>query len=170
MFMVKAIHFPGTGIAEAEYLRSEDITGKLTDVFQRTVNFILGGLNRLQGDQGINSQGQPEIPREALEELVANALVHRDYFISAPVRIFMFADRVEIISPGHLPNNLTIENVLNGNSNIRNPILASFAATALPYRGLGTGVRRAVKAYPHIELVDDRADNSFTVIIRRSAL
>jgi hypothetical protein len=50
--------------------------------------------------------------------------------------------RVEIISPGHLPNNLTVANILTGNSNIRNPIFASFAAKLLPYRGLGTGILR----------------------------
>ncbi|MFO7073677.1 ATP-binding protein, partial [Pseudomonas aeruginosa] len=67
-------------------------------------------------EQGFNSQGQSEIPRIVWEELVANALIHRDYFISAPVRVLVFADRVEIISPGHLPNNLTIENIKAGNS------------------------------------------------------
>lgn len=53
-------------------------------------------------------------------------------------------------------------------SNIRNPILASFAAKILPYRGLGNGVLRALKAYPHIEFVDDRAANLFQAIIKRN--
>jgi len=39
------------------------------------------------------------------------ALIHRDYFISAPVKLFVYSNRVEIQSPGHLPNNLTIENI-----------------------------------------------------------
>ena len=83
---------------------------------------------------------------------MANALIHRDYFISAPVRIFLYSDRIEIVSPGHLPNFLTVENIKAGNSNIRNPILASFATKILPYRGLGSGIRRALKAYPDIDL------------------
>jgi len=66
-----------------------------------------------------------------------------------------------------LPNNLTIENIKLGNSNVRNPILASFAPKVLPYRGLGSGIRRALKAYPDIDLIDDRDGNSFKVIIRR---
>jgi hypothetical protein len=86
-----------------------------------------------KGEQGFNSQGQGEIPRIVWEEMLVNALIHRDYFISAPVRVLVFADRVEIISPGHLPNNLTIENIKAGNSNMRNPILASFAAKLLTY-------------------------------------
>jgi hypothetical protein len=62
---------------------------------------------------------------------LVNALIHRDYFVSAVTRIFIFDNRIEIISPGHLPNNLTIEKIRAGNSNIRNPILASFAAKKL---------------------------------------
>lgn len=69
------------------------------------------------------------------------------------------------MSPGHLPNNLTIENIKSGNSNIRNPILASFATRLLPYRGLGNGIRRALKAYPNIEFIDDRANALFKAII-----
>lgn len=77
----------------------------------------------------------------------------------------MFADRIEIISPGHLLNNLSIANIKYGNSNIRNPILASFATKLLPYRGLGNGIRRALKAYPQIDFVDDREGNLFKEII-----
>ena len=52
--------------------------------------------------------------------------------------------------PGYLPNNLTIEKIKLGNSNIRNPILVSFASRILPYRGLGSGIMRALAAYPEI--------------------
>ena len=83
------------------------------------------------------------------------------------MRLLVFADRVEIISPGHLPNNLTIENIKAGNSNIRNPILASFAAKLLPYRGLGSGIPRALRAHPRIELIDDREGNLFKAIVAR---
>ncbi len=166
-FIVKAVAFPGTTIEESNYLDSKDLTGKIADIFQKTINFIISNLRSVQGEGGFNTLGEAEIPREALEELVANALIHRDYFISAPIRVFVFQDRVEIISPGHLPNNLTIQNVLKGNSNIRNPILASFATRILPYRGLGSGIRRAIKAYPQISLVDDREGNLFIVTLSR---
>ena len=86
------------------------------------------------------------------------------------MRVFVFANRVEIISPGHLPNNLTVENIKTGNSNIRNPILASFAAKLLPYRGLGSGILRALKAYPDIEFEDNRAGNFFKVTITRKLI
>ncbi|KPC24092.1 ATP-dependent DNA helicase [Pseudomonas syringae pv. cilantro] len=166
-FIIKAVAFVGNEIEDERYIDSRDITGKLADVFQQALGFIIANTRAVQGAQGFNSPGQAEIPRIVWEELVANALVHRDYFISAPVRVLVFMDRVEIISPGHLPNNLTIENIKAGNSNMRNPILASFAAKLLPYRGLGSGLLRALRAWPQIELVDDRAGNLFKVIVVR---
>ncbi|WP_101049076.1 RNA-binding domain-containing protein [Macromonas nakdongensis] len=166
-FIVKAVAFVGTEIEDERYIDSRDITGKLADMFQQTLGFIVANTRAAQGEQGFNTQGQPEIPRIVWEELVANALIHRDYFVSAPVRVLVFADRVEIISPGHLPNNLTIENIKAGNSNMRNPILASFAAKLLPYRGLGSGLLRALRAWPQIELIDDRAGNLFKVTVAR---
>lgn len=166
-FIVKAVAFVGTQIEDEHYIDSRDITGRLADVFQQTLGFIVANTRASQGDQAFNSQGLPEIPRIVWEELVANALIHRDYFISAPVRVLIFADRVEIISPGHLPNNLTIENVKAGNSNMRNPILASFAAKLLPYRGLGSGLLRVIRAWPKTELIDDRAGNLFKAIVVR---
>lgn len=167
VFVVKAISYPGEDIHETQYLDSQDFSGKLADVFQKTLSFIIGNLRNIQGDQTVNSIGVLEIPKIALEELLTNAIIHRDYFVSAPIRIFLFSNRIEIISPGHLPNNLTIENIKTGNSNIRNPILASFATNILPYRGLGNGVRRALKEYPLIDFIDDKSSNSFTVIIKR---
>ena len=166
-FIVKAVAFPGNAIEDQSYLDSRDITGKLADVFQQLLGFVVSNTRAPQGEQSINSTGEAEIPRIVWEELLANALIHRDYFVTAPVRVLVFANRVEIISPGHLPNNLTIENIKAGNSNIRNPILASFATKLLPYRGLGSGVPRSLRAYPKIELIDDREGNLFKAIVAR---
>jgi ATP-dependent DNA helicase RecG len=166
-FIVKTGAFDANELSTTNYNDSRDIVGKLADVFQQTVYFILSNLRHVQGDQGINSVGIPEIPHESIEELVANALIHRDYFISAPVRIFVFRNRVEIISPGHLPNNLTVENIKSGNSNTRNPVLASFANHVLPYRGYGSGIIRALAKYPDIDFLDDRDGNLFKVTLRR---
>ena len=167
-FIVKAGAFDANDLGTTLYNDSRDITGKLADVFQQTVYFILSNLRHVQGGQGINSVGIPEVPHESIEEIVANALIHRDYFISAPVRVFIFRNRVEIISPGHLPNNLTVENIKAGNSNTRNPVLASFANHILPYRGYGSGIIRALAKYPDIDFYDDREGNLFKVTLRRS--
>ncbi|MBS4031219.1 MAG: putative DNA binding domain-containing protein [Clostridiales bacterium] len=168
VFIVKCVSYPGNNIHSSEYRDSEDIAGSLKDVFTRVMSFITRNIGRLQNGRNVNSLGELEIPKVTLEELVVNALIHRDYFVSAPIRIFLFDDRIEIISPGHLPNNLTVENIKSGNSNIRNPILTSFATKILPYRGLGNGIRRALKEYPNIDFEDERNANLFKVTIHRS--
>ena len=61
----------------------------------------LNNIRQIHGgteDQGVNAPGKSEISRIAWEELITNGLIHRDYFVSAPIRIFVFTDRVEIIS------------------------------------------------------------------------
>ena len=105
------------------------------------------------------------------EELLVNALAHRDYLVSAPIRLFIFDNRIEIISPGHLPNNLTVAKIRTGNSNIRNPILVSYIAKGLlPYRGLGSGIKRALENWPEIDFSDDRDGCLFTATVHRKEL
>ena len=166
-FMVKAVYMEGTSIAAQQYRDSEDIEGPLINQYERSLSFITRNLHHLQAGQGVNSLGKLEIPEIALQEVLVNALIHRDYFISAPIRILLFTNRLEIISPGHLPNHLTVEHLRFGLSNMRNPIIASHATRQMPYRGLGSGIPRALESYAPIELIDDRAGNQFKVIIQR---
>jgi ATP-dependent DNA helicase RecG len=167
--VVKAVSFVGTDPAGDRYRDSQDIGGCLRDIHARTMSFLQRNLRRIQAGQGFNTEGELEVPASALEELVVNMLLHRDYFISAPWRVMLFDDRIELISPGSLPNNLTIENIRNGISNMRNPLIASFATKELPYRGLGTGIRRAVAAVPTLSLVSSNELNLFTATIPRRA-
>ena len=141
--------------------------GILPEQYRRGIAFIKRNLRHVQGERGFNSPGMLEVPEDVFEELLVNALVHRDYFISAPIRLLIFADRVEIISPGHLPNHLDTEQIRYGLSNLRNPALASHAFHMLPYHGLGSGIPRATAAWPKIELIDDRRGNQFKVIVHR---
>ena len=166
-FVVKAGVFDANDLATDNYQDSRDIGGRLESVYSQTVHFILSNLHHVQGGQDVNSIGIPEIPHEAVRELVANALIHRDYFVSAPVRVFVFRNRVEIISPGHLPNNLNVERILLGVSIARNPLLASHANHIIPYRGYGSGIIRALASYPDIEFVDDREGNQFKAVLKR---
>ena len=90
---------------------------------------------------------------------------------SGSVDLFIYDNRIEIISPGHLPNNLTVEKIRAGNANIRNPILVSYAAKGLlPYHGLGSGIKRALSAWSDIEFQDDHEGCLFTVTIYRKPL
>ncbi len=110
------------------------------------------------------------MPETVFEELLVNALMHRDYLISAPIRLFIFDNRIEIVSPGHLPNNLTVEKIRAGNSNIRNPILVSYVAKGLlpyhfptprkrssPLTKGATAMTRITQNDPQIRLVEKRA-------------
>jgi ATP-dependent DNA helicase RecG len=170
VFYIKAVRYPGNDVHVTAYLDSVDISGKLQAQFDEALSFIARNLHRQQGEQGVNTIGELEVPRIVLEELLANALMHRDYFVSAPIRIFIFDDRIELLSPGGLPNSLTVANIRTGNSNIRNPILVSFASRLLPYRGLGTGIIRALRVYPSIKFENDKDGNLFCVTIPRVAV
>jgi ATP-dependent DNA helicase RecG len=167
--VVKGVSFVGNDPAGNRYRDSEDIKGCLRDLYKGMLSFLTRNLLRVQGHKGVNTEGDLEIPAAALEELVVNMLLHRDYFISAPWRIFLFENRVELISPGSLPNNLTIENIRSGVSVIRSPLIASFGTKELPYRGIGTGIRRAVAAVPTLKLESDPDRNLFTATIPRTA-
>jgi len=171
-FVVKAVAFVGNDPAGDKYRDSQDIEGCLRDLYKETMSFLTRNLRRLQGAKGVNTEGDLEVPLPALEELVVNMLFHRDYFISAPWRLMLFDNRIELISPGALPNNLTLANIRNGVSVIRNPLIASFATKGgeLPYRGIGTGIRRALASTPDIEFESDHDCNLFTARIPRKGV
>lgn len=166
-FYVKAISWVGNEPAGKNYRDSEDIRGTLPEMYKGAMAFLNRNLVKPQAGQSFNSAGQWPIPRDVFEELLVNALLHRDYFLNDTIKLFIFDDRIEIISPGVLPNNLTVEKILLGNSNMRNPILSSFGTFILPYRGAGTGVRRARKAWPAIEFDNCHDLNAFRCTIRR---
>ena len=167
-FVVKAIRYPGNEIHVSDYLDTEDFSGPLSKVFDDSLSFVMRNLHKVQDGRGVNAPGLPEIPEAVFEELLVNALIHRDYLVSAPIRLFIFDNRIEIISPGHLPNNLTVERIRAGISNIRNPILVSFVAKGLlPYHGLGSGIMRALEEWRDIDFTDDREGCLFTVTIHR---
>jgi predicted HTH transcriptional regulator len=166
-FMVKAAFFPETSMIDNHYLDKEEIDGTLSQQYDRGMAFITRNLRHVQSAPSFNSLPKLEIPETVFEEFLVNALVHRDYFVNAPIRLFVFSDRVELISPGCLPNHLDPEHIRYGISNLRNSVLASHAFYLLPYSGLGSGIPRAIAAWPDIDLVNDREKNQFQVIIHR---
>ena len=167
-FVIKAIRYPGNKIHVSDYVDTEDFSGSLREMFDDAMSFVMRNLQKVQAGRGVNAPGTPEIPEAVFEELLVNALVHRDYLVSAAIRLFIFDNRIEIVSPGHLPDNLTVEKILAGNSNIRNPILVSYVAKGLlPYHGLGSGIKRALELWRQIDFVDDREGCLFTVTVHR---
>ena len=108
-----------------------------------------------------------EIPETALEELLQNALVHRDYLRSAPIRLMIFDDRVEIVNPGCLGGNLSIDDIKEGSTFQRNPLIAHFCNRTMIYRGLGSGIIRSLSEGIHVDFVNNLSSNQFSVIIYR---
>ncbi|PZV02445.1 MAG: transcriptional regulator [Cyanobium sp.] len=166
-FTIKAVAFFGNSIADSHYQDSQDFSGTLAAQYAEALAFIKRNLRRVQGDQGFNSPGILEVPEVALQELLVNALVHRDYFTSASIRILVFRDRIEIISPGPLPDSLSIDDIRHGKSNRRNPTLSEHAFRLLPYRGMGSGIPRALGEWPQIELISEDTGNQFTAKVQR---
>jgi len=168
-FCITAIWFRGNEVENTEYRSSTNITGTLDNLYQKGYDFILSKLDKLQAGQPFNSIGKLEVPEIVITELLVNALIHRDYFINDSIKIFLFDNRIEIISPGKLPNSLTEQQIRKGVRRSRNNIIASLAPDLMEYRGAGSGILRALKAQPDIELINDVEGEQFIVKIPRPA-
>lgn len=167
VFCIKAVSFFGNDIEGTEYRDSKDITGTIPELFAKGISFLTSNLKGTQQEQNFNTLGKLEISKIALEELLQNALVHRDYLKNAPIRLMIFDNRIEIISPGTLPNNLTVENIKSGNVVVRNNLLASYCVNTMPYRGFGSGIKRVLKEQPNTELINNVEGEQFIVKIPR---
>jgi len=113
----------------------------LEDV-ERFLNIYVASPHRIVG---FKPERREEIPTAALREAVVNALVHRDYTIPGPVRVFALADRVEIHTPGRPPNSVDAGAMRAGVHVTRNPHLYSRVADAGLVTRAGTGVRRMIR-------------------------
>lgn len=174
----KCISYFGNSVSGSQFrdkMHDMEIEGNIRHQFHTIMNFFTRNLRKKQVKKGFNTLGEMEIPYECLTEYVVNALVHRSLNVKAPIRIFIFDDRVEIHSPGALPNGLTIEDVKNGTSMPRNMFLFSNANFLLPYTGAGSGVRRALEYDPNTIFSNGIYDkeithtsNEFLITIPRS--
>lgn len=165
---IKAVWFYGNEIGGTEYRDSRDITGTIPEMYEEAVRWLKSCLNRPQNGQSFNSVGELEIPEVVLEELVQNALVHLDLLKSAAIRLLVFDNRIEIVNPGCLPDGQTIDEMLLGNSDPRNPLLAQFGSNTMPYRGLGSGIPRVMATGSDVELIDRPDGNQFVARIWRT--
>ena len=167
--MVKAVSFFGNDLAGTQYRDSKEIFGNMPQLYDKTMAFLKANLHNVQEEgASFNTLGKLEIAEEVLEEVVQNALVHRDLLRPAPIRLFVFDNRVEVISPGALAGGLTEEDIRNGKTYQRNPYMATFATNALYYKGIGSGIVRILVEYPEIRLENDVNGKEFKVAIPRT--
>lgn len=88
------------------------------------------------------------VPKEAFRESLANAIVHRAFDIKRYIQIAMYEDRIEINSPGGLPEGISVEEYLYGNiSLLRNPIIAGVFFRLDIIEQFGTGIARINDEY-----------------------
>lgn len=168
----KCISFVGNSVGGKQFrdkVNDADMEGNLLHQFETIMSFFTRNLRNIQVEKEFNSPGKLEIPYSSLVEFVVNALVHRSLNWNAPIRIFIFDNRVEIHSPGILPNGLQVEDITNGTSMPRNNFLFSNAIYLLPYTGAGTGIQRALENGLQVEFKNDERTHEFLIIIQRNA-
>jgi ATP-dependent DNA helicase RecG len=172
-FRIKATFFDGNEISMHNFKDKEDITGKLVDQYNQAKFFIKRNLRRKQKNQDFNAPGILEIPEDAFAEITANAIVHRNYYINAQIQIYLFDDRLEIVSPGNLPNTITEENIKFGVHIERNPTILSFLEKdpGFSYSGRGSGIPTVLKmckqAGVKVQFLDDKQKQQFKVTFFR---
>ena len=141
--------------------------GHLLHQYETIMAFFTRNLRNVQVEKEFNSQGALEISYAALVEFVVNALVHRSLNWKAPIRVFIFDNRVEIQSPGELPNGLTVDDIVKGTSMPRNQFLFTNANYLLPYTGAGSGILRALEEGLDVTFKNEEKIHEFVIIIKR---
>ena len=122
--VIEAVRYRGTVLGRAIQHDAASITGPLDQQLRDTVNFVR--LNtRVAARKAPGRVETPQFSPRAMFEAIVNAVVHRDYSIeNGKIRLFIFDDRLELYSPGGLPNTLPIEAMRNRQAT-RNETLAS---------------------------------------------
>ena len=181
---VRAICYYGT---EPDYAvrAEEDIKGPLTPlggrdgliepgIVDRTWDFVQRNTTSIARLEGAQRHERREYPEEVLREVLVNALVHRDYSIAGTdVMLSIFSDRLEIQSPGRLPNTVTVEGLRSGMRYARNQILVNVMRDYGYVDARGMGIRNKVIPLMHDNNGTDpefiEEENRFTVRLWKGA-
>ena len=170
MMTAKCICFAGNSIGGKVFrdkVNDADMEGNLLHQYDTIMDFFTRNLHNVQVGDEFNSMGKLEIPYTSLVEFTVNSLVHRSLNMKAPVRIFIFDNRVEIHSPGALPNGLTIEDIKAGTSMPRNMFLFNNAIYLLPYTGVGSGITRALDEDINVTFMNNNKAQEFVITVWR---
>ncbi len=170
MMTAKCICFAGNSIGSKVFrdkVNDADMEGNLLHQYDTIMDFFTRNLHNVQVGEEFNSMGKLEIPYTSLVEFTVNCLVHRSLNMKAPVRIFIFDNRVEIHSPGALPNGLTIDDIKAGTSMPRNMFLFNNAIYLLPYTGVGSGITRALDEDINVKFMNNDKAQEFVITVWR---
>ena len=170
MMTAKCICFAGNSVGSKVFrdkVNDADMEGNLLHQYDTIMDFFTRNLHNVQVEEEFNSMGKLEIPYTSLVEFTVNSLVHRSLNMKAPVRIFIFDNRVEIHSPGALPNGLTIDDIKAGTSMPRNMFLFNNAIYLLPYTGVGSGITRALDEDINVTFMNNDKAQEFVITVWR---
>ncbi len=142
---ISAVRWLGVEAGE-EILDRQEILGRLPQQIETADAFVRRNTALATHIEGVKQQDYPQYPRVALREAIVNAVAHRDYSLEgAQVLLYIFDDRIEIRSPGGLPNGVTLENILTHYSKPRNETIARVLFNLGYVNTLGSGVPRMIR-------------------------
>ena len=140
---IQAVYYRGTKKDANYQIDAQDFRGPLDQQILDAYKFVQKH-NQVSATKDIGRVEQPQYSMRAVFEALVNAVVHRDYSRTASkIRLFMFADRLELISPGALSNTLTVERLRYGQAT-RNELLARLLSELTVEDNVG---RQVVRRY-----------------------
>jgi ATP-dependent DNA helicase RecG len=138
---MKCSRFKGTSMDV--FLDRKEYEGDLFAQLENAENFIKNHIKLSSEIIGLQRNDQYEIPLEAIRESLVNALVHRDYSNDGrDIKIGIYDDIINIVSPGGFPSAITQEDILEGRSEIRNKVIARVFKELNYIEQWGSGIRR----------------------------
>ncbi|SDB48189.1 ATP-dependent DNA helicase RecG [Desulfonatronum thiosulfatophilum] len=133
-------HFKGLEL-ESDLLDKKIFGGSLPRQVDNALAAIKANIPIGSTITGTRRMDAPHYPDKVFRELLVNAVVHRNYsIIGSQIRVLLFADRIEFLSPGRLPNTVTIEKLSVGTSFARNPLLVRLMGNLGYMDRLGRGL------------------------------
>jgi ATP-dependent DNA helicase RecG len=126
----------------------KEISSNIPQMITDCERFLKIHLTQKHEIKDFEKEVKEEIPFTALREAIVNAIAHRDYTINQAIRVLVFSDRVEIRSPGILPNTVTVDSMRVGGSHVlRNPTIYNMLYKYKMVTDLGSGVRRIIMLF-----------------------
>ncbi len=141
---LSAVAFAGPD-EDSDILDRKEITGRLPQIIEDSRVFLRRNVRVAAQELGFERREQPQYDLNALGEAVVNAIAHRDYSLSgSQIRLFVFSDRLEVRSPGCLPNSVSLDNIKLGVHAERNRRVATLLTHLGYMSAIGTGVPRLI--------------------------
>lgn len=129
------------GIVGRDIIQTQEICGTVETQITQSFQLIKSWLLRDYQLIGATLRGTTIIPDLALREAIANAVLHRKYWLPGSVKIALYDDRLEIFSPGNFPGIIDVNYLGDGTTYLRNPHLVRIARRFGLIEKLGTGIK-----------------------------